>query len=200
MLDLFDRTLTNIATATKRFVLGTPGTVESEAENITHEDLRYQIGNEIVPNAPDKTTPVDADELGLWDSEDSFDLKAISWANLKIALGISNPVYDFGFALSDEESDLTTDNESQDEIIRAQTLESITFFVNTAPAGSSIICEVYKNAGLIETITLTAGSTTVTVANTEALIVGDRVRATITQVGSTTAGAGAKINFKSNLT
>ena len=86
MADLFNQTLTNIVTGTKRAVFGTPGTVLSEAENITEEDLRDQIADEMIPNATEKTTLVDADEFGISDSEDSFSFKAISWANIRAAL------------------------------------------------------------------------------------------------------------------
>lgn len=113
---------------------------------------------------------------------------------LKALLG-----HDLGFALSDETSDLTTDNDAEIEIIRAQTIESITLYVNTAPTGSSVICEIYKDTTLIETITLPASNTTVTVANTTSLDVGDRLKANITQVGSTVAGTGAKIGVKTKL-
>ena len=108
--------------------------------------------------------------------------------------------HDLGFALSDETSDLTTDNDAEIQIIRNQRIENITIAVNTAPVGSAIVVDVKRNAATFNTVTLPAGSTTVTVSESEPLAVGDRLSADITQVGSTTAGAGAKIYFNTKLT
>lgn len=113
---------------------------------------------------------------------------------------------DLSFALSDETSDLTTDNDGEIEVRRAQTLVSITFAVNVAPTGSSILCDVKKNGVSILTtpIELTATSLTVTITApqiaTTALAVGDRLKADITQIGATIPGAGAKIYPLTELT
>lgn len=117
---------------------------------------------------------------------------------LALTDGIGSP-YDLGFAMSDEDSDLTTDNKGERECVRAQTLESLTLYLNEAPAGSSLVCEVYKNTTLIQTITIPAASLTVTVANTTSFAVGDRIKGIITQVGTTTPGKGAKLEPKSKL-
>lgn len=115
---------------------------------------------------------------------------------------VNTDKYDLSFALSDEITDITTDNDGEIEVIRTQTIESITFAVNTAPTGSPILVDVLKNGSTILTgsITLPIGSKTVTVAspqiNNIGLSVGDRLKADITQIGATVAGAGAKIYFK----
>lgn len=116
---------------------------------------------------------------------------------------VENIPGDISFALSDETSDLTTDNDGSIEIVRAQTISAIIFSVNTAPSGSSILVDVQKNGTSIlnNSITLTDGSTTVTSVDLsdKALAVGDRITADITQVGATTPGTGAKIYFKTTL-
>ncbi len=106
---------------------------------------------------------------------------------------------DLSFALSDETSDLTTDNDAEIEVRREQTLVSITLAVNVAPTGSSILCDVKKNGVSILTtpIELPAASTTVTITPpqiaTTTLAVGDRLKADIIQIGATVPGAGGKI-------
>lgn len=120
-------------------------------------------------------------------------------------LNVAGNSYDFSFALSDESSDLTTDNDSQVDVIRAQKIESITFAVNVAPTGSDILVDVLKNGSTVLTgpITLPAASDSVTIIAPQIidtiLSVGDEIKADITQIGATTAGQGAKIYFKTTL-
>ncbi len=121
------------------------------------------------------------------------------------ALEFVDQEYDLSFALSDETSDLTTDNDSKIRVIRDQTIESITFAVNTAPVGSSTLVDVLLNGTTILTvpITLPSGQGTVTITPPQIdfiyLASGDELWADITQIGSTTAGTGAKIYFKTTL-
>jgi hypothetical protein len=116
---------------------------------------------------------------------------------------ITEEAGDISFALSDETSDLTTDNDASIEVIRKQKISSITFSVNTAPEGSSILVDVKKNGSSIlnSSIELTDGSTSVSITDfSDAdLEVGNIVTADITQIGATTAGAGAKIYLKTTL-
>lgn len=113
--------------------------------------------------------------------------------------------YDLSFAISDETSDLTTDNDGSIKAIRAQTIQSITFAVNTAPTGSSMSVDVLKNGTTILTtpISLAASSVSVTITSPQINVIGiaggDIIKAVITQVGATIAGAGAKIYFKTEL-
>lgn len=56
----------------------------------TAGDLEEQIARKVgltdVHNAISKPTPVDSDELGLFDSASSFSLKKLTWSNLKATL------------------------------------------------------------------------------------------------------------------
>lgn len=161
-------------------------------------------------SATTKATPDDADEFGFADSVASWVIKKLSWVNIKATLKTyfdtiyqsKESPYDLNFALSDETSDLTTDNDTTIKVLRNMTIESITFYVNVAPTGSGIIVDILKNGSSImggTPITLPAGNTFVTVANTTSLTAGDLIKADITQVGSTVSGAGAKIGIKTKI-
>lgn len=49
-------------------------------------DLKGDDGEFDIHNAPSKTTPVNADELGVADSESTFSLKKVTWSNIKATL------------------------------------------------------------------------------------------------------------------
>ncbi len=136
-------------------------------------------------------------------SESIATVGTVCYDVLKGAPGVS--ACDLSFALSDETSDLTTDNDGSVNSIRIQNIESITFAVNVAPVGSSILVDVLKNGTTILTgaITLPASSKIVTITSPQiadtAIVVDDILKADITQIGASTAGAGAKIYFKTIL-
>lgn len=79
--ELFNQALKTLLGLTDRISSAIPG--QTGADNILYPDLREQIGDEIISSAPEKTSLVGADEIGVSDSEDSEILKAITWLNLR---------------------------------------------------------------------------------------------------------------------
>lgn len=108
---------------------------------------------------------------------------------------------DPSIALSDETTDLTTDNDAKLTLTRAQTFTAFSASVTTAPVGSSLLVLVKNGATTIATITIASGSvfgTTTTISNT-AGAVGDVITFDCTQIGATTAGIGLKCYTLSDL-
>lgn len=103
--------------------------------------------------------------------------------------------YDFAVALSDETTGLTTDNDANFYVPRTCTLTEFIGYVNTAPTGAAITIDIQKNTVSIATLTIAdsanSGNTT-TISDTN-ISAGDILTFDVTQVGSTTAGAGLKI-------
>lgn len=59
------------------------------------DDLTAQILGNLINSATEKTTPVDADMVGLMDSEAGNIIKKFSWANIKATLKVYfDTVYD----------------------------------------------------------------------------------------------------------
>lgn len=107
--------------------------------------------------------------------------------------------YDLSFALGDEDSDLDDGDTVQVFITRGFEAEKITVVVNEAPDGDDIEVElkVYRGASWkdIGTVTITDGTTqgSITSFDTEIFEDGDLLKAEVVQVGSSAAGAGAKV-------
>lgn len=114
---------------------------------------------------------------------------------------LTSLIYDMGYAMSDETSELTTDNDVRFVVTRNMTLQSITLVVETAPVGSAITVDVTQNGTTILTglITIPAASTIVTITppqiDTADLSANDIMVANTTAVGSGTAGTNMKIYF-----
>lgn len=83
-IELYNQPLKTLLGLTDRISSGVPG--QEGADNIYYQDLLAQIGDEIISQAAEKTTPVDADEILLSDSADTFTGKALTWANIKATL------------------------------------------------------------------------------------------------------------------
>lgn len=107
-------------------------------------------------------------------------------------------------ALSDETSNLTTGQKLAFRVVGARTLTSIRLSVGTAPTGSTVIVDVKTNGTTIFTTKLSIDAsekTSVTAASafaftgTPTFADDDEVTCHIDQIGSTVAGAGAKIAF-----
>ena len=72
----------------------------------------------------------------------------------------------------------------------------VTLMTVTAAAGSNLSVQFYKNASLISTQTITAGSTAdATAVVSSAFAIGDKLSVTATSVGSTTAATGVVAQF-----
>jgi hypothetical protein len=133
-------------------------------------------------------------EIGSVDQILTSDGSGISWAT-------RNSYYDLAIAISDETTDLTTDNNADILITRDQTVSSFIASVNTAPSGSSIIVDVQNNGTSIATLTIPSGSTyieTTDISDTS-LSEFDVLTFDTTQIGASTAGNGLKIYAKTIL-
>lgn len=71
----------------------------------------------------------------------------------------------------------------------AGTLASVRVSVGTAPTGASLIVVLYKNGSTFVTVTVAAASNTAVQASSATFAAGDYFTVSITQVGSTVAGA-----------
>jgi hypothetical protein len=109
--ELFNQPTKSTLGSTDRIATGVPS--QEGGDNIEYQDLRKQIGDEIIPNATEKTTPVDADKIGLSDSADSNLLKWLSFTNLKAFLKTYfDTLYGSGGGLAISENDGTEYTES----------------------------------------------------------------------------------------
>lgn len=107
----------------------------------------------------------------------------------------------FGFALSDETTDLTTGEKIAVDVPLDFTVTRVYASSKTAPAGSSLSFDVEDEGTSIlnAVLSITAGnnnaetSTFASAATSYALVKGDLLTIDIDAVGSSTAGAGAKL-------
>lgn len=129
----------------------------------------------------------------------------ITWQNKSITVAglddIPDQYEDGGIALSDGSSEITTDADDEILIRRNQTITKLTAAVTTAPTGSSIIVQQYKNGVLNATVTIAAGSRigTTTTFVSSSFAVDDWVKHDTTQVGTTFAGVGLKAYLETTL-
>ena len=107
----------------------------------------------------------------------------------------------FGMALSDETTDLTTGEKLAFDVPRACVITRVYASVKTAPAGSALTIDVEDEGTTIldAVVSISAGannaetSTFTGSAASYVLSKGDLLTVDIDQIGSGTAGAGAKI-------
>jgi len=161
-----------------------------------------------INGATGKTTPVDADEIGLIDSAAANVLKKLSWSNLKAALKTYfDSLYIGAYRQyiswsSDKDVDLTVvAGTHRIPILFAGTPTSITIksiraMVGTVPTGAAIIVDIHKNGTTIfttqdnrPTIAISANdSGEVTNMNVTTVAKGDYFTMDVDQIGSTIAG------------
>ncbi|MEM1345922.1 MAG: hypothetical protein AAGI34_15260, partial [Pseudomonadota bacterium] len=124
------------------------------------------------------------------------------WTNAVATSGPAPVVPLLAGAASDEASDLATATGALTlRALGAGTLTEVRASVTTAPVGALIVVDIKKNgASILSTpLTIDDGETTSTTAATPAVLSDialaddDQITVDITQVGSTTAGAGLKI-------
>ncbi|MDD3875391.1 MAG: hypothetical protein PHT69_02105 [Bacteroidales bacterium] len=111
------------------------------------------------------------------------------------------------FAASDETSALVADGATAvytDYMAYELTVSTVMINVNTAPTGAKIIVDIHKNGLSIFSTLISidiSANTSLTASvpyvlnGTITFAVGDKIEAFITQVGSSTAGAGLKIKL-----
>jgi hypothetical protein len=133
----------------------------------------------LINGATSKTTPVDADYIGLMDSAASNILKKVSWANIKATLSstLTQPF--------DVSSFYPGIPGSSAKVMRIPIARAITFAANfagsyftaTANATASTVFDVQKNGSSIGSVTIGAGGTTATFATSggtsQSLAAGD---------------------------
>jgi len=127
----------------------------------------------LINGATSKTTPVDADYIGLMDSAASNVLKKLSWANLKATL---KTYFDTLYAPLSQPFDVQTFYPgvptASAKIYRGKLARAVTFAANfsgsyftaTVNATASTVFDIQKNGSSVGSCTIAAGSTTPTFA------------------------------------
>jgi len=118
--------------------------------------------------------------------------------------GLDSP-YDLAFALTDEDSEITTGETVQIYITRGFIVEKITLVLNEKPTGGNFIVDLkvkrndswYNIGEIIVSASTTQGS--ITEFETEIFEDGDLIKAEVKQIGVLDAGSGAKIYIKGSM-
>ena len=112
-----DATTADIADSTnKRYVTDAQQTVLGSTSGTNTGDETAQRIGDLVNGATEKTTPVDADMVGLMDSAASNILKKLSWANIKATLKTYFDTLYFGRNTSTLSGDFTTNSATYTDI------------------------------------------------------------------------------------
>ena len=107
----------NVAdTSNKRYVTDAQQTVLGNTSGTNTGDETAQRIGDLINGATSKTTPVDADQVGLMDSAASNILKKLSWANIKATLKTYFDTLYFGRNTSTLSSDFTTNSATYTDI------------------------------------------------------------------------------------
>jgi len=141
----------------------------------TGDETTTTIGS-LINGATSKTTPVDADYLGLMDSAASNILKKLSWSNLKATL---KTYFDTLYAPLSQPFDMhlmmpKTQVDASQVIYRGKLARAVTFpgnfsgsyFTGSANATASTVFDVQKNGSSIGSVTIAAGGVSATFATT----------------------------------
>ncbi len=181
----------------------TPVTIASSTGAITFPDNVRQTFNpganaaglNVGAHAGDPDTPVNGD---LWYDSSAEELTArIDGVN--VPLGLPEVL---GYAISDETTALTTGAGKLTVIAPfAFTLTKVRAFVTTAPTDADLEIDVNKNGTSVLSTVISIDATendsddsaAAAVISTASFADGDLIRFDIDQIGSTTAGAGAKV-------
>lgn len=169
------------------------GTASSADWKITKEVIEFDAGGNPAAARPAHPT----DKTVIWTNHG---LVKPANAEAKDMFSVPEPVK---VALSDETSDLTTGLKRTTRASFAFTLESVRAEVVTAPVGSVITFDIQKNGVTVFSTKLTIddGEKTSVTATTPAVISvtsfadDDEITFHIDGIGSTTAGAGAKVTL-----
>jgi len=164
--------------AAQRTTLGL-GTLATQSNTLsgtnTGDETTTTIGS-LINGATSKTTPVDADYLGLMDSAASNVLKKLSWVNLKATL---KTYFDTLYAPLSQPFDMhlmmpKTQTDASQVIYRGKLARAVTFpgnfsgsyFTGSANATASTVFDVQKNGSSIGSVTIAAGGVSATFATT----------------------------------
>lgn len=204
---------TTAATAARTWTMPDKDGTVAMLDDITGTNSGTNTGDEtgvrvaaLMHAATAKTTPVDADEVVLADSEDSWSLKSVTLTNIKAFL---KTYFDTLYrtqcipvSCSDESTALTTGTAKVTfRMPYAFTLTAVRASVTTAPTGSVLTVDINESGTTILSTKLTIDDAekTSTTAATPAVIsdtaLADDAEMTIDidGVGSTIAGAGLKV-------
>jgi len=154
-----------------------------------------------IDNAHLADDAVDSDELAAGAVDNAHIDASAGIAVTKVAAMPYDIGFTAGFDSDMVKEDVAVATYGEMVMARACTITGEVAYVDTAPTGTTLIMDIFKNGTTIYAstkplIAISANAHTVGVATTTALASGDRVNFRITQIGSSEAGEGVRFTLK----